>query len=1289
MDVKKNLQMQARDKNYLTLQFRNRIYSLEGNSFQTFFENIMEKTFPDFQKIRPNGRDGDGGNDGYRKLAGVYYQVYAPNKPSIMDKNAVDKMVRDFKKVLEKWEKTATIKEYIFVFNDKYGGSTQRIEEAITDLEKNFNEITFTVLLAKDLEEIFFKLDETALLDLKFDIDLRKSITVARQYLQSIEDELDKSNGVYALKILGITKDIIFSLQDDNLVLECYILEFKCLRSTEQIEKAIELLEGIVLSYPKDSRALLYLAEIYLSQNDFVKNEELLKRAGKIDVNFWLYKLETLVRILNLGVNIDLNEINEKLLPQESRQKAAFYRIYSRFFQNSNDLTNAYSFIEKAISFNKERIQNYLSKLSIIESELFLNQASNLHPNTVLEKLSVQIDRVEEMFCKGTNIGPRHTAQLNLSKLKVLLAKGENTKVIELSMETLNLLLNCNFDTHIDSMLSIILMHIYFSDQDLRRLQSYLQHTSCKLSSSLLKAMLIQFTWKNLLSTNGNDFFKAKGEPFYLDLINDMYSDDFSIILNFLSKDTTYAIRLINVLQAFPKLKEFLIVNLAGLDNDQKNKLLLLLNYEQNNYDAALRTLKKIDISRLDYESCKIVLHIAEEKGAWDFKQIVLKKLIEKENDDHDIEKLFKLKLELLNCAIHLKQHLEILAQGYNILNHVNFFKFLSEKNKEQLIGQIINTHMERGEYSKATEILEIYPIENASFEFKIAIETQLYIKNGNAKAAIDAITKGSLTKGKLSPEEYAKLYYYYVQIGNLIAIDLNSDVVVSDGSYVKLKDQIEWFFLGEGNPLDASQIYPNDKKYTELIGMQLKSTVTFKDRYRATSSEYLIEQILPISKYILCQCYYHFRKLTEEKRWNAVQIVDIPDLNGEIDTQYLQRMLEDIEAQKKPFFDFYCNSNVPLAVLAISEGGIINAIGHIQNENRGFIHFSDGSIKDEELQKSLSRDVLKNNIPFYIDGTSAIMLAESGFLEKIFDFIPNVRIPQSVINLLIVLKNKFEYSPGYVGTMGYSNGKIFFSTNDHEMRKERFQRIEKSITLLESLNQNIRLISSASKEQCLSEQKIPAELCDACILSQKDNIPLLTEDFLYLVMNNLQTNKCIPPHFSTLFLVKVLFEQKKISFLEYIEYFGYLSMYRFRFLSLNSDDILQSVLGEGKIFVIRPENIRMLNLSFTLSEEYGVPFHVAFDVVTDVIRKMLLDATIPIEVIEKTFIELVNVFPGKLDKKMLGLKIIDVCRETIKSDSSHILDTMKKMTLEDYFKKLENATDIWNLTNVLWLPNH
>ena len=212
--------MNLLDQNNLLLQFKVNIYSKNGTEFQSFFENIMEKVYADFQKIKPHGKYGDSGNDGYRKNFGIYYQIYAPEVPQINQAKAAKKLKEDFEKLKKNWDKISEIKEYYFVFNNKYSGSIQKLEEAISELEKDNSGIKFYIFTAKKLEELFFSLDMVDILSLGFDIDLTKAVSNAYEYLKNVEVELDRENGKYALKTLENIKDIIFDLEPEYLLLK-------------------------------------------------------------------------------------------------------------------------------------------------------------------------------------------------------------------------------------------------------------------------------------------------------------------------------------------------------------------------------------------------------------------------------------------------------------------------------------------------------------------------------------------------------------------------------------------------------------------------------------------------------------------------------------------------------------------------------------------------------------------------------------------------------------------------------------------------------------------------------------------------------------------------------------------------------------------------------------------------------------------------------------------------------------------------------------------------------------
>lgn len=255
--------MDSKDKNYLSLQFWIRIHEKTGTEFQIFFEDLMEKSFTDFQRVRPYGNKGDGGNDGYRPEEGIYYQVYAPKNPNEKEAEAAKKLKEDFEKLMASgWDQISEVKEYRFVFNDKKCGVSMEIERALAELRNDNPTIQFGKLIPKDLEEIFFNLNEKQLLTLGFDIDSTKAVSLAKESLKKLEIDLDRENGKFVEKVLINLKEVIEKLHDENLELDYEILECRTLAKLEKRTEAKKKYESICTRYPKDIRAFLYLAEI-------------------------------------------------------------------------------------------------------------------------------------------------------------------------------------------------------------------------------------------------------------------------------------------------------------------------------------------------------------------------------------------------------------------------------------------------------------------------------------------------------------------------------------------------------------------------------------------------------------------------------------------------------------------------------------------------------------------------------------------------------------------------------------------------------------------------------------------------------------------------------------------------------------------------------------------------------------------------------------------------------------------------------------------------------------------
>ncbi|MBK7764482.1 MAG: hypothetical protein IPI46_14275 [Bacteroidetes bacterium] len=405
---------------------------------------------------------------------------------------------------------------------------------------------------------------------------------------------------------------------------------------------------------------------------------------------------------------------------------------------------------------------------------------------------------------------------------------------------------------------------------------------------------------------------------------------------------------------------------------------------------------------------------------------------------------------------------------------------------------------------------------------------------------------------------------------------------------------------------------------------------------------EKTIENRLPIEKYIIAQTHHHFLKLSNEGMWDGAISIEIPHLeDGSIDFKNFISLMEAHREPGKEFFNAYCDQNLPFAMLAASEGGHINAIGRIQHEQRGFIRMSDGTLEEFKAQKDVISKILGSKESFYLDGTSAWILAETGLLSKLYQYIPNLKVPQSVISLLFEIKDNLSSTPDQVGQMFYFKGKVGIAELNIVARRKTGDRISEAIDLLEAKPHNIAVISSATKEEVFSEQKIPASLADATILSQRENIPILTEDFLYLHLNNMETGKSKPQYFSSIALMRVLYENKLINFQEYLDFFSYLASYRFRFLQITTDDFEKAFFGDGPIIQMQVANLRKLHLSLTLSTEYGVDPDNALRVVIPFILKLLIDDFVSVSIMEEVFTEIMSQYPTEKEKIVFSRSLI------------------------------------------------
>jgi hypothetical protein len=157
--------MSPNKKHLARTLFKLKVYQSNGFAYENLFCDVMRHSRVGFLKIKPYGNQGDRGNDGYEKNFGRYFQVFAPEEIQKSTQAAIEKVEVDFElKLIPYWGAFCAVKEYFFVFNDKYHGTIFTVEKTLANLKVKHNLTAAGVYLACHLEDEFLALAEDLIL---------------------------------------------------------------------------------------------------------------------------------------------------------------------------------------------------------------------------------------------------------------------------------------------------------------------------------------------------------------------------------------------------------------------------------------------------------------------------------------------------------------------------------------------------------------------------------------------------------------------------------------------------------------------------------------------------------------------------------------------------------------------------------------------------------------------------------------------------------------------------------------------------------------------------------------------------------------------------------------------------------------------------------------------------------------------------------------------------------------------------------------------------------------------
>jgi hypothetical protein len=1266
------------EKSYLELQFNVKIFKKSGTEFQTFFESLMLKKYPNFKKIRPY--PGDKGNDGYFHKEGIYYQVYSPIDPYEKLSTAANKLKNDFGTLKKNWDKNIEIQEYNFVYNDKYLGAIPQLIEAISDLEKKYDSIRFNIITSNDLEKIFFQLDTEQLSSLGFKVDSTEAFKIVLEMLNNVEIELDRENLPFVQRYLASFKPIVHFMAKDELEYKIRLYEARLEHRLGNSAQSIKLFTDLINTYPQNIEAYLYLSGVYLELGDLNKNESCLLQADKL-VNSdsqWFLNLQKLYRKLACEKNATLSSIEEELTDNPIIN-SKFYYLHSFFYYRNQDYISALSMINKAINANPNKVGYYLLKLNILWDKQVVNsetKTSIIFGENISDFIT-KIQEIDQILLNFDSKSPKTKAMISYHKMMSYFHLKNLTESQACLINMFKHIIDCHFDHELDNILYYTFISITVPLREFNATLDYLNSQAIKISDRLAKALLIHFSGHNqLLTDTCKHFFENKKSEFAILLLNQLKNKKFLNVCESLKADPDFACILVNTPGIDYELKEQLINNVPD-SHPTKNIAWFHYHFEKENFDLAFNIIKKLDFSILNIQEYNQMYLVAKSQDAWDYVITILKILLDYTSLEQDI---INIKFGLLEAYFKSGNYLEVIKTGEEILFKSEDNNLLSLENRESVITNVISGFIKRNEYSEALIFLENYTPLDSTYNFKLNPVLYVYAANNLTEKALEALINGVIQKSNLSEADYASLYEKYIEIN--LPIKLEDLPIVSNNCFVKLINSDKWFYIGEAKEfaLDAVFIDNNNPQYILFINKSLNDTVNLNPYLNEPQKT--IEKILNIKDYILYQIRHCFNKLVPLGGIPNIIPIEIIDENGSFNFKNLFACIEDLQKPNKLFFENYCSSFYPLTTLAINNGGLLNAIGRIVNNQKGFIHCNLGHLEELQEQKNIAEQII-NGDPFYLDALSALILAESGIFPIIFPLLPGLNISQSVINFINSVILQFKSIPGQVARGAYTQGKLLVSKVRKEEESQYLARYGQFINLLENTDRVKNVSGSRYKE--LKIDKVIPEITDSRILAQDQASIVLTDDVLYLTALVPFRDEIKPRYCSSMILVRTLYDLNRISFESYINFFSYLASYRFRFLELRLPDLEKAVFGDDLVKTIKPQNIRKFNFKLTLSEEYGVPFNRAFYIVTSFLLRQILDEALQEDKLCEIFLEILSEFPTKLSKQSLGRTMLEACRKNLYNNSNIIVININK--LENKLTRLYLVTEIYETQNGILLP--
>ncbi|MEO8613627.1 MAG: hypothetical protein ABI600_00680 [Luteolibacter sp.] len=1050
--------------------------------------------------------------------------------------------------------------------------------------------------------------------------------------------------------LLAQISTLAIETNDANTIYLIDYLNARLLRAKQKITEAKQALLEIINSGNTRSEAMAEYIELCRAapepNDDSQKVERLLRELDPENLH---------LTVLDLIQNSENSPVSISDLALSSTENRRFYEQV--LTHNCATLDAAGEKIERDLL-----VQKWSEEIDISPKPLLLQAAftsvdtlrvGSSDPKEVIKSIEA-INYIKSQLSERDPLSPKDKLMWGFHEFRILLhfcrISGETGRIESCWREILSTLENCYFDTFVYAQLGELIQHAPLSADEWKALYSKIKSSSVIPTDEFIDILFLKGIHQaeldeeltELLDNYGNVSTRSlwsSRHAFNIDQITrDLREKDsqaFSIayLKSVQSKHPEGTIELCDrLLDGSDYTIELLFIKLTSLkDLDRK--------------DECLNVIRSIPLDDVYLFGVELVSNITFGWKQWDL-------FIQSSNRLLDINPTPDLHARLAMAYANSYDDTNAIVHAKIALGNI---PELDARYSQNTLRILIESLQLKGKQNDACREFEQYEGYMRNFHI-LMLGADTYLKSSldeRDERALDLILQGFRILENIDDDVYLSTYLVTLDLANSGRIDLRNKKDVGDGDFIKVDGIPKWFYLGrKEDSMGAIPVAEHSDNYRALIGRRLNDPVEWPaDRFTGATAGRKISSILSPEAF-LCHRSHEAMDSAAKSGDKPIWQVNILSDDDSIDIENLRNFSTSISKDSDNFFEMYVKDSLPFSFLCKNEGGPIQAIGRISRAGRGFIKCNNGTGQQIEDQAQTAQSAL-DGATCYLDGLAALVLTESSLLEKVCSSIKKVGVCTSVVRLFREEAKSLESSRGSVGRAAFVDHRMQFKPTDEHAERSLRQSFLDAADFLDGLP-----IKKIGKPFVRSEalrdwdEVLPNYIMDPLRNAQREGAVLMTEDAILQDVLRLSGESNPPKSFSSLSLLRILAESGKIEWDHYYKYFGRLSQLRFHLLPITVDEIMRAVLQPigGDLVVMRPSNLELLNLNYTLSKENGVDDRTLVAILGQFFARVVKDESISKEIADEVFsIALVRTL-SRSERTALRHPVLALCRHIVNS---------------------------------------